>query len=202
MKKYHACCQLLWALQFNLYTTIMWELAKAPKQAACASEETIATRGCPWCCWSRACLRPGAGSQCLAVEIWGWRWEVLELREPESIWPFLVSLFVHGWADGRAGPASWESWTEGVWHTHCRLLGKNFPPLPYGGVLCWERSWCWCMWLRRGSRGKRPSRGLTLGWQITQVPGVLCFLVELPDLAKTKPNQQKRPVPWLDLNFG
>ena len=33
-----------------------------------------------------------------------------------------------------------EAWTEGMWHIHCRLSGKNFPPLSYGsgGVLCWE----------------------------------------------------------------
>ena len=110
---------MLSASREHFSLTCTARLCERPRnRLPCASEETIAPRGRPCCCWSRACLRPGAGSQCLAVETWGWRWEVLELRELESTWPFLVSLFIHGWPDGRAGPASWESLDRGaVAHT-------------------------------------------------------------------------------------
>lgn len=96
-----------------------------------ASEEASPPEGARGAAVPGPCLRSGAGSQGLAVEIWGWRCGVLELREPESICPpwslfsYMVGLMQE--LGQLPGPA----------------LGEGFPPLPYGGVLCWVTSWYW-----------------------------------------------------------
>lgn len=98
------------------------------------------------------------------------------------------------------GPGSpfWGSRTERIWHICCRLLGKSFLPLPYlwGPLLASGLVMMYVMgiWYGCGSRWMGPGRALALDWQVDQVLGVLFFLVGLPDLAKTKQNQQKHPV--------
>ena len=113
-KKYLACYKLLVNTSVLLAYHDYVRIGRGPEIGSPVLQwKRSPPWGCPWCCcpWAVSkvrCWVTVLGGGDLRVKM-----EVLELREPESIWPFLASLFIHGRPDGRAGPASWGSLDRG-----------------------------------------------------------------------------------------